>query len=38
VHLASDSIGPISNLDELNTVRKQLQAGEVDALAIRVGD
>jgi hypothetical protein len=38
VHLASDSIRPISNLDELNTVRKQLQAGEVDALAIRVGD
>jgi cell division protein FtsN len=31
-------IGPISNLDELNRVRKQLQAAEVDALLIRVGD
>jgi hypothetical protein len=31
-------IGPISNLDELNKVRKQLQAAEVDALVIRVGD
>ena len=31
-------IGPISNLDELNRVRKQLEAADVDALLIRVGD
>jgi cell division protein FtsN len=31
-------IGPISNLDELNKVRRQLQAADVDALVIRVGD
>ena len=31
-------IGPISKLDELNRVRRQLQAAEVDALVIRVGD
>ena len=31
-------IGPITNLDELNKVRRQLQAAEVDALVIRVGD
>ena len=31
-------IGPISNLDELNKVRRQLQAADVDALLIRVGD
>jgi cell division protein FtsN len=31
-------IGPINNLDELNKVRRQLQAAEVDALVIRVGD
>jgi cell division protein FtsN len=31
-------IGPITNLQELNKVRKQLQAAEVDALVIRVGD
>ena len=31
-------IGPISNLDELNKLRRQLQAAEVDALVIRVGD
>ena len=31
-------IGPISNLDELNKVRRQLRAAEVDALLIRVGD
>ena len=31
-------IGPISNLDVLNKVRRQLQAAEVDALVIRVGD
>ena len=31
-------IGPITNLAELNKVRKQLQAAEIDALVIRVGD
>ncbi len=31
-------IGPISNLEELNKVRRQLRAAEVDALVIRVGD
>ncbi len=31
-------IGPIGNLDELNRVRRQLRAAEVDALVIRVGD
>jgi cell division protein FtsN len=31
-------IGPISNLDEVNKVRRQLHAAEVDALVIRVGD
>ncbi len=31
-------IGPISNLDDLNKVRRQLRAAEVDALVIRVGD
>jgi cell division protein FtsN len=31
-------IGPITNLDELNKVRRQLRAAEVDALVIRVGD
>jgi cell division protein FtsN len=31
-------VGPISNLDELNRVRKQLQAADVDGLVIRVGD
>jgi cell division septation protein DedD len=31
-------IGPISNLDELNKLRRQLQAAEVDALVIRIGD
>jgi cell division protein FtsN len=31
-------IGPINNLDQLNRVRRQLQAAEVDALVIRVGD
>jgi cell division protein FtsN len=31
-------VGPINNLDELNKVRRQLQAAEVDALVIRVGD
>ena len=30
--------GVISNLDELNEVRKQLQQAELDALVIRVGD
>jgi cell division protein FtsN len=31
-------IGPIGNLEELNRVRRQLQAADVDALVIRVGD
>ncbi|MEJ0036369.1 MAG: SPOR domain-containing protein [Gammaproteobacteria bacterium] len=31
-------VGPISNLTELNKVRKQLQAADVDGLVIRVGD
>jgi len=31
-------IGPITNLDQLNKIRKQLQAADVDALVIRVGD
>src|SRR5690348_15229892 len=31
-------IGPIRDLAELNKVRKQLQAAEVNALVIRVGD
>lgn len=31
-------IGPITDLAELNRVRKQLRAAEVDALVIRVGD
>jgi cell division protein FtsN len=31
-------IGPITRLDELNRLRKQLQAADVDALVIRVGD
>ncbi|HET7755984.1 MAG TPA: SPOR domain-containing protein [Steroidobacteraceae bacterium] len=31
-------IGPITRLDELNRVRKQLRAADVDALVIRVGD
>ena len=31
-------IGPISNLDELNKVRRQLQAAEVNAIVVRVGD
>lgn len=31
-------IGPITKLDELNRVRKQLHAADVDALVIRVGD
>src|SRR5438105_10847753 len=31
-------IGPITNLEELNKVRRQLRAAEVDALVIRVGD
>ena len=31
-------IGPIGNLDELNKLRRQLQAEDVDALVIRVGD
>src|ERR1700761_8146551 len=31
-------IGPVSKLDELNRLRKQLQDADVDALVIRVGD
>jgi len=31
-------IGPITRLEELNKLRKQLQAAEIDALVIRVGD
>jgi cell division protein FtsN len=31
-------IGPIGDLNELNRLRKQLQAAEMDALVIRVGD
>src|SRR5688572_19749153 len=31
-------VGPISELNELNRVRKQLQAADVDGLVIRVGD
>lgn len=31
-------IGPISKLDELNRVRKQLEAADLNALLIRVGD
>jgi cell division protein FtsN len=31
-------IGPISDLAELNGMRKQLQAADVDGLVIRVGD
>jgi cell division protein FtsN len=31
-------VGPIRNLDELNKVRHQLQAADLDALLIRVGD
>jgi cell division protein FtsN len=31
-------VGPISDLSQLNKVRRQLQAADVDALVIRVGD
>jgi cell division protein FtsN len=31
-------IGPITKLEQLNRLRKQLQAADVDALVIRVGD
>jgi cell division protein FtsN len=31
-------VGPINDLAELNKVRKQLQAADVDGLVIRVGD
>ena len=31
-------IGPIQKLDEVNRLRKRLQAAEIDALVIRVGD
>jgi cell division protein FtsN len=31
-------VGPINDMNELNRVRKQLQAADVDALVIRIGD
>lgn len=31
-------IGPITRLEDLNRLRKQLQAADIDALVIRVGD
>ena len=31
-------VGPLSDMNELNRVRKQLQAADVDALVIRIGD
>lgn len=31
-------IGPIMKLEELNKLRKQLQAADIDAIVIRVGD
>ena len=31
-------IGPITKLEELNKLRKQLQAADVDAIVIRIGD
>jgi cell division protein FtsN len=31
-------IGPITRLEELNKLRRQLQAADVDAIVIRVGD
>jgi cell division protein FtsN len=31
-------IGPITRLEDLNKLRRQLQAADVDALVIRVGD
>ena len=31
-------IGPIMKIDELNKLRKQLQAADIDAIVIRVGD
>jgi cell division protein FtsN len=31
-------IGPITKLDELNKLRKQLQQSDIDAIVIRVGD
>ena len=31
-------VGPISDLLQLNKARRQLQAADVDALVIRVGD
>lgn len=31
-------VGPITKLDELNRLRKQLQAADVEAIVIRVGD
>jgi len=31
-------VGPLNDLNEVNKVRKQLQAAEVDAIVIRIGD
>jgi cell division protein FtsN len=31
-------VGPINDMNELNRIRKQLQAAELDALVIRIGD
>lgn len=31
-------IGPITKLDQLNKLRKQLQSADIDAIVIRVGD
>jgi cell division protein FtsN len=31
-------VGPINDMNELNRIRKQLQAADVDALVIRIGD
>ena len=31
-------VGPVTNLEQLNRLRRQLQAAELDALVIRVGD
>jgi cell division protein FtsN len=31
-------VGPITDMNELNRIRKQLQAADVDALVIRIGD
>jgi cell division protein FtsN len=31
-------VGPLNDLNEINRIRKQLQAADVDALVIRIGD